>query len=104
MIKLRSEFDRKAADVFRAAQKRGISVRDFKDTDEYKAAVKEYDDGIQTVRDSIINFQPAASGAPAGGRPAGDRSNTIIQPGSAGPRTVWRREGTTWVDTKQAAK
>jgi hypothetical protein len=70
MIKLRSEFDRKAADVFRAAQKRGISVRDFKDTDEYKTAVKEYDDGIQTVRDSIINFQPAASGAPAGGRPA----------------------------------
>jgi hypothetical protein len=70
MIKLRSEFDRKAADVFRAAQKRGISVRDFKDTDEYKAAVKEYDDGIQTVRDSIINFQPSASGAPASGRPA----------------------------------
>lgn len=63
MIKLRSEFDRKAADVFRAAQKRGISVRDFKDTDEYKAAVKEYDDGIQTVRDSIINFQPAAGTA-----------------------------------------
>lgn len=106
MIKLRSEFDRKAADVFRAAQKRGVSVRDFKDSEEYKTAVKEYDDGIQTVRDSIINFQPAASGAPASGRPAAgpDRSNTMIQPGSAGPRTVWRREGTTWVDTKQAAK
>jgi hypothetical protein len=70
MIKLRSEFDRKAAEIFRAAQKRGVSVRDFKDSEEYKTAVKEYDDGIQTVRDSIINFQPAASGAPAGGRPA----------------------------------
>lgn len=106
MVKLRSEFDRKAAEIFRAAQKRGVSVRDFKDSEEYKTAVKEYDDGIQTVRDSIINFQPAASGAPAGGRPAAgpDRSNTMIQPGSAGPRTVWRREGTTWVDTKQVAK
>jgi hypothetical protein len=70
MVKLRSEFDRKAAEIFRAAQKRGVSVRDFKDSEEYKTAVKEYDDGIQTVRDSIINFQPAASGAPAGGRPA----------------------------------
>ena len=70
MVKLRSEFDRKAAEILRAAQKRGVSVRDFKDSEEYKTAVKEYDDGIQTVRDSIINFQPAASGAPAGGRPA----------------------------------
>lgn len=65
MVKLRSEFDRKAAEIFRAAQKRGVSVRDFKDTDEYKAAVKEYDDGIQTVRDSIINFQPSAGTAPS---------------------------------------
>jgi hypothetical protein len=106
MIKLRSEFDRKTAEIFRAAQKRGVSVRDFKDSDEYKTAVREYDDGIQTVRDSIMNFQPPASGAPAGGRPAAgpDRSNTMIQPGSAGPRTIWRREGTTWVDTKQVAK
>jgi hypothetical protein len=66
LIKLRAEFDKKAADIFRAAQKRGVSVRDFKDTDEYKAAVKEYDDSIQGVRDSIMNFQPSSAGGRSG--------------------------------------
>jgi hypothetical protein len=87
LIKLRSEFDRKAADIFRAAQKRGVSVRDFKDTDEYKTAVKEYDDAIQTVRDSIMNFQPPAGGAPAGGRPA---------PAAARPAERTMPDGSVW--------
>lgn len=88
MIKLRSEFDRKTAEIFRAAQKRGVSVRDFKDSDEYKTAVREYDDGIQTVRDSIMNFQPPASGAPAGGRPA---------PAAARPAERTMPDGSVWV-------
>lgn len=88
MIKLRSEFDRKTAEIFRAAQKRGVSVRDFKDSDEYKTAVREYDDGIQAVRDSIMNFQPPASGAPAGGRPA---------PAAARPAERTMPDGSVWV-------
>lgn len=98
MVKLRSEFDRKTAEIFRAAQKRGISVRDFKDENEYKTAVKEYDDGIQGVLRSIINFPPSGGarpnrpGPPAGGSPnlapapaLGQRQPAAVSPDALPP-------------------
>lgn len=68
LIKLRSEFDVKTAEIFRDAQKRGISVRDFKDTNEYKTAVKEYDEGISGIIKSTTDFRPSTGSRPP--RPA----------------------------------
>ena len=100
MVKLRSEFDRKTAEIFRDAQKRGISVRDFKDENEYKKAVKEYDDGIRGVVDSIINFPPSGG--------ARKQQPSKSQPNREGNK-ITMPDGSVWVKqpdgrlTKQGA-
>ena len=79
MIKARSEFDQKVADIFRESQERGISVRDFKKNNKaYDEALSAYDKKVQDIRDSIINFQPTTT------RPA----SNVIQ----GRQGVWERQ------------
>jgi len=100
MIKARSEFDQKVANIFRDAQSRGVSVRDFrKDNKQYDKALQEYETELQRVRDSIINFRPST---PTSAPSAVPRTGQLVQPGSAGRKTIWELKNGKWTDTGRA--
>ena len=100
MIKARSEFDQKVANIFRDAQSRGVSVRDFrKDNKQYDKALQEYETELQRVRDSIINFRPST---PTSASSAVPRTGQLVQPGSAGRKTIWELKNGKWTDTGRA--
>ena len=63
MIKGRAQFDKEVANIFREAQQKGVGVRDFRQhemfKEKYEQALATYENKLQNIRDSIINFQSA---------------------------------------------